>query len=267
MRSISIFLLAMLSGCGNITDLQDSISGLTNTTVIEAIILGVAGPESDDIPQDILDSFNEGTSLQALLVDADAVAAMNSADPVTGATVSVQGDPMGSVTASEIEGGLYTLEPGGGLDYAAGSRWTVSVMLPNESEAGTATLTLPQSASFSLSEGHTTGESLVLDLNGQGFTWVFVLVIDTVTGEVTYSNESEIADVGGLYEVTHGDDLVGMVEVPGVAFPQDSVYAVGVAGMVHQDDDSIDNLNTLLSGVIAGIMKIEPVSTLDLGGM
>jgi hypothetical protein len=35
---------------------------------------------------------------------------------------------------------------------------------------------------------------------------------------------------------------------------------VGVAGMVHQDEDAATNVNTVLSGALAGQMRIEVIT-------
>ena len=50
-------------------------------------------------------------------------------------------------------------------------------------------------------------------------------------------------------------------EIPGTAFPGDSVYAVGVAGVVHTTGDQLDNMNTALSTIMTGDMKVYAVNT------
>ena len=37
--------LALLMGCNNIDDLKDKVSGYTNPTVVEGLVLGVAEPD------------------------------------------------------------------------------------------------------------------------------------------------------------------------------------------------------------------------------
>ena len=257
------FCLVGLVGCDGIADIQESIDGFTNTTAIEAIVLGVVPPESDVLPDDIADVMGAGTSFKALVVDADAVAAMETAIPIDNASVWVEGAPMGTVAAYSLLEGLYTLEPGMGLEYAAGETWNIGVMVPGADNAGQVKITLPEATEFSLPETSPVGASMVLDLSGQGFNWAFVVVTNVVSGEVTYTNENEVSSVVDIYEVTHGESTISNVTIPGVAFPVPGVYAVGVAGMVHQGESAASNVNTLLSGAIAGQMRIEVIT---LGG-
>ena len=255
--------LVHLIGCGEIADIQESIDGFTNTTAIEAIILGVIPPESEALPDDIAEIMSAGTSFKALVVDADAVAAMETAIPIDNASVWVEGAPMGTIAAYSLLEGLYTLEPGMGLEYAPGETWNIGVMVPGAEDAGQVKITLPAATEFTLPKTSPVGASMVLDVSGQGFNWAFVIVTNVLSGEVTYTNEDEVSSVVDIYEVTHGESTISNVSIPGVAFPVAGVYAVGVAGMVHQGESAASNVNTLLSGAIAGQMRIEVIT---LGG-
>jgi hypothetical protein len=249
-----------LVGCGGIAEIQESIDGFTNTTALEAIILGVVPPESDILPEDVVDAMGAGTSFKALVVDADAVAAMEEATPIDDASVWVEGAPMGTVAAYSLLEGLYTLEPGMGLEYTAGETWKIGVMVPGDEDPGEVEITLPEATVFALPDTSPVGQSLTLDLAGQGFHWVFLVVTNALSGEVTFTNENEVSSVVDIYEVTHGESTISGVTIPGLAFPTAGVYAVGVAGMVHQDEDAATNVNTVLSGALAGQMRIEVIT-------
>jgi hypothetical protein len=84
-------------------------------------------------------------------------------------------------------------------------------------------------------------------------------VIDVQSGETTYSNQPE--DIKSLYEFTRGNDEITTVEVPGTAFSGQSIYALGVAGMVHTTSEDIENMNSALSSVMGGKMRMFPVVT------
>jgi hypothetical protein len=139
--------------------------------------------------------------------------------------------------------------------------WTVQVTPPSaQDEMGLVDVRLPIPPDVSPPAEHETGVSFVMDLGGQQFHAATVTVIDTFTGEVTFT--SGPSDVESLADAAHSDSFVGPVEVPGVAFPRDSVYALAVGGLVHQLDDGIVGLNTAFTGLLAGQVRVFPVSTL-----
>ena len=104
---------------------------------------------------------------------------------------------------------------------------------------------------------HDAGAPLALDLTGQGYQSTLLVVTEVTSGNTTYTSQPESAEE--LYELTSNPAPVGVVTIPGDAFPGPGTYAVGVAGMLHDTDDDLEGLNTLLSRGMAGKMRIFPI--------
>lgn len=256
------FLGVVLTGCAPIQELREDINGLTETLVLEALVLGVLPPDGDDIALDGTE-LEVGTSLQAVLVDADGSVALDDMVPLDGAGVTVLGDPMGQVQATPLGAGTYGLAPGEGLEYSAGAFWTLSVTPPrSDDEPGAVEILLPPPPNVSIPSQMDPGTSIALDLGGQQFHATWIQVVDTFTGMPTFT--SGPVDLETLYEAAHTDAFVGPVDIPGIAFTEPSVYAVAVGGLAHHDDTSIDGLNTAFTGVLAGQVRVFPVSTLPV---
>jgi hypothetical protein len=119
-------------------------------------------------------------------------------------------------------------------------------------------VTAPPPPDADLPTAHSAGQPLSVDLAGQGFDSVLVVVLDAASLELSYSNEP--ADIQELYEFGHGG-TGDSVEIPGDAFPGDSLYAVGVAGLVTADAADLDEVNTALSSMLAGKFRFYPVQT------
>ncbi len=68
-RVLTLGILAFTIGCGNFYDLRETIEGVTNPVVVQAMFLGVAPPESDLV---ILDDteFASGSAIRVFLADA-----------------------------------------------------------------------------------------------------------------------------------------------------------------------------------------------------
>nr|MBA2319596.1 hypothetical protein [Deltaproteobacteria bacterium] len=97
---------------------------------------------------------------------------------------------------------------------------------------------------------------ITVDLAGRGYASAIVVVFGP-DGAPTFGNQPE--SIGDLYESTLAD-TVESVEIPGSAFSDPGLHAVGVAGMSHSDADGLDALNTVLSKVRAGQMVFTPVT-------
>ena len=246
-----------LTGCGlfdKIKETTETLEGLTNPLVAQGLILGVEEPESEDISLEDA-GYAPGTTVTVFLADATDAADMENA-PIEGATVKVSGGSA-NATASEEQPGAYLIDPTEGLAYAASSLWTLSATIDGRDEASTATISLPAAAAVTVPETQDeTGQPLSLDLTGQGFASALVVVFNAECGEFTYSNEPN--SVTEIYNFGHGDGEATEVEIPGSAFPEEGVYAVGIAGMVHTTADDLNNFNTALSTFMAGKMVIYP---------
>ena len=250
-------LLAVSVGCEEWRAVQEAFEGFSEPTVVQALILAVAEPESEAVDLSVSE-FQPGTGATVFLANASDAQNIEEA-PIEGATVSVH-----EIAAIEQGDGAYVIDPGT-LEYAAGATWAVTAEVGEGS--GKASVVLPNAAAVTLPEQHTAGQDLLVDVAGQGFHAALVVVFDVATGAVTWSNEPQ--DAQELYDFTHGSADVESVTIPGAAaFPAESAYAVGVAGMMHGDAESIEGFNTLLSTAMAGQMKMYPVSTsaLPTGG-
>jgi hypothetical protein len=259
-------LLANLSGCDliasgreKINDVKEKIEGLTNPLVSDGVILSFVPPESD-----IFDfsntPYSEGTITTIGLADAKNAADLANA-PVTGAAITIRGNVQ--MDATETSPGIYTVELGSELQYTPNQTWEIDINPADADEIATVTLNLPTPVDLSgISESHTAGESLSVDVTGAGFNSAIVLVLDGMTGSTTYSNEPKT--ITELYNFMTGDEEITTVDIPAEAFPNQTMYMVGVAGMVHTTEDDITNVNTLLSKFMAGQMHFATTSTIDM---
>lgn len=254
----TLLLVPLLAGCSDLDDLKDKVDGFTNPTVIEGLVLGVAEP---DFEFDLSGTdFDKGAAGVVFLADAASVDEIESA-PITGADVNILSDSSGKVKLKGEGDGKYAVTGEDGFEYNAGEDLDLTIDFGDSSSG--ATVKAPAAASVSIAEEHTKGEGVTVDLSGQSFSSVLVVVFDASTGDITFSNEPN--GIKEIYDFTHGgaDGLV--VEIPGSAFSSESLYAVGVAGLKNAGADDFTDSNTLLSSYMAGKMKFFPVSTLTLG--
>ena len=259
-------LLANLSGCDliaqgrqKIEDVKDKIEGLTNPLVADGVILSFVPPQSDVI--DFSNTpYSEGTITTIGLADAKNAADLANA-PISGAAVTVRGNVQ--IDAEETSPGIYTVELGSELEYTANQTWGIDINPAEAEEIATVSLNLPAPIDLSsITEQHTANQSLVVDVTGAGFQSAIVLVMDGATGNTTYSNEPKT--ITELYNFMTGDEEITSVEVPAEAFPNQTLYLVGIAGMVHTTEDDIVNANTALSKFMAGQMHFATTSTVEI---
>ena len=258
MRAARLFLLfPLLAACQQIEDIKDKASGLVNPLVVEGLYLGVAEPESDEIDLSSTD-FANGAVIQVFLADAASVTDIEDA-PVEGATVRLRSDANGPQILNDEGSGRYAADAGDGLDYRASDGISLVVDL-TDGEASL-DLTAPPAADVDIDETHSANSAMVVDLEGQGFDSALVVVFEASSGDVTFSNRPE--SVKEIYDFSHGGDGESLIiELPATAFPDQTIYAVGVAGLVSATADEMVDVNTGLSTFMAGKMKFYPVSTL-----
>ncbi len=260
-----LLVLLTLTGCDALNKAKDTIDGLLEPVVVEGIVLGIEPPQSQEL-QDLLDQseFESGTTATIFMADAKEVDEIENA-PITGATVSLLGTGAG-VTLSEVDSGVYGLEPGTDpLPYAQGETWELeSVRTDGDAQqVSTAQVALPAAADFSqeIPEQHAVDTAITLDFTGLPYDSALVVVLDD-EGAVTYSNEP--STIKEVYDFTHGTTELGVVTIPAEAFPDEGIFMVGVAGMVNTDSADLTEMNTGLSSVVSGLMKTYAVSTLPL---
>ncbi len=238
-----------LAGCDAFDSTRDAIDGLTNPSIALGLVIAVDEPEEADLSSTDLEV---GTAFSLFLGDASSAADIENA-PINNATVTLEG-----VQTDDPTEGVYLITPDRGLVYEDGATWQVAMSLP--SGEASATLELPIAPDFDPITEQTAGTGVSIDLTGQGYNAVVVVVIEASSGDLTYSTEPQTARE--VYDLTRGNDEVTGIEVPGEAFPSENeVYVLGIAGLNHANGADVDGVNSLLSSVSAGKMVFQPVST------
>lgn len=257
MRRAVIIALLPLAACDQVKNTYD---GLTASIVGEGLVLGVEAPQSDMIDLSGT-AYGEGTGVTMFLGSAESANNIASA-PIEGAAVTISGASFGEVAATDLSGGVYSFGPDSSVTYEPNATWTITSTVPdrvNGPDVGVAHVVLPPAPDVTIAQQHDANTKIDVDLSGQGFSSSVVAVIDTQSGTVTYSNEPmSITDV---YDMTRGNADVGVVTIPASAFPNQSVYAVGIAGLTHTSSAELDNMNTAISAIAAGKMRMFPVVT------
>jgi len=261
-------LLVQLTGCDliakgkqSIQDVKDKIEGLTNPLVAEGVVMSFVPPESDLVTIEN-SPYTKGTITTIGLADAKNAADLANA-PVTGAAVTVRGNVQIDAVENAATPGLYSVDLGSELEYTANQTWNIDINPTDEDEVATVTINLPASIDTDLiPEEHTAGMPMEIDLTGDGYNSAIVIVLDGSTGNTTYSNEPKT--VTDLYNFMTGDDELTTVDIPDSAFPNQTLYMVGIAGMVHTTTDDIENMNTALSKFMAGQMRFTVTSTVEI---
>ena len=253
-----MLLSLMLLGCEELDEIKDVVDGVTNPLVVQGLILGVAEPEYEEI--DLSDTdWADGALVKVFLADASNVDDMANA-PVDGATVRLKVGQGDAVELVKDGGGAYSGNAEEqGISYEVGSDAAVNVVLDGDNSSVARLLPDAPLIADQIDYGHTKGTAIQLDLSQQDFDGVFGVVVNTETQEITWSNEP--GDIEAVYEFTHGDGQKRL-ELPAKAFADESVYAIGVAGMKTASSDDFDNMNTALSSFMVGQLRFVPTCTI-----
>ena len=237
--------IVLCSGCDLFEDVKETYEGLTDPLVVQSVVLGVEAAGVDDQTLESL-NFDVGVGSTVFLADAKSASDIDNA-PITGATIN-----MNSVAVPETGNGSYTLEPGP-LTYAPGASWNLDALIASDTSG--AVFTLPPAPNVTVPTTHTTSTPMSLSLSGQGYDIIVGLVADITTGEITWSNEPE--DIRDVYELATGSGTETL-DIPETAFPTSGAYVVGIAGLTKATAADMDNMNTALSNITAGKMKLFP---------
>jgi hypothetical protein len=251
---LPLVLLAM-SGCGlfrAVEELRDNIQNITNPLIAQGVILDLEMPDDPLLAAAVSDAgLQAGLTATVFVTEGLTVDDLDQA--LNNAKVSIEG-----VRATQGDAGVFSIWPLDGLNYQVGARWVLDVVRTDSASEGSMAITLPAAAPVVIPSEHVPGKPMVLDFKGLGYDSVLAYVFD-VDGRTTWTNQPE----SGLevFDLTQSTEAVKSLEIPGTAFPEDSIYAVAVAGMLHSDGTGIEGLNTLLSNLMAGQMQIYPVFT------
>ena len=248
--------MSFLGGCAAIDGLKDEVAGATNPLVMEGLVVGIAPPESADV--DLTGTaFESGASAVVTVADADSVDNLEEA-PVEGASVALLTETGGRVALLDMGSGRYAATAEDGLSYTEGDNATLSVDYGGGEESSSAQLQLPRRPDVSFPTNVPKGQPLHVNLTGQTFDNALVVVVDSATGETVWSNYP--TTIEEMYHLTHDAGALE-VDVPGSALNRESVYLVGVAGLVNADTANLSNVNTLLSAFTGGRLLFTGVST------
>jgi hypothetical protein len=266
MNARSLMLVPMLCGCQQLLALHDAVDGWTDTFVIQGLYLGVEEPGDLDLSNT---DWASSSRVTVFLADASQLDQVENA-PITGAVVSLLSAVNGGeMTMFEDASGSYVLSEEEGLRYAQGE--SVSIVSDYLDIEHRLQVDLPASPDLSsLPLIHPVQTKMTVDLSGQDYDTALIVVLNTETGELTWSNEPKSVDE--IYALSHPNGiLLGageesepidvVMEIPRTAFPEEGMYAVGVAGIYVSNPTTFEGVNTALSNMMAGKFKLEPVCT------
>jgi len=247
--------LAFLAGCSFLDGLDDYVSNV----VCEGIYLGVDDP---DLAAQLGLDVSDGAATTVFLARATSLSSVEANLLTDADSVSLRSG--GSTVELENQGdGTYLALGDGGLGYAAGATYVLEV--DHDGRSHTASAVAPDPPDLGdlpdagAGELHPTGQDLTVDLTGQGYDNWLGLVLDA-DGTVTWDNRPESA--GDYIDWIGGSDDVGVVTIPGSAFPDaGSVYVVGVAGVRRSLDAELSNFNPIVSNWAVGALAAAPVGT------
>lgn len=114
-------------------------------------------------------------------------------------------------------------------------------------------------AQVEAAEFHPVGTAITVDLSEEDFEYWIVVVTDQA-GNITYDNLPQESEE--LIDWVLEAEPIDSIEIPGSAFPDpDSLYAVGVAGVVFADTKDYAGFNWLISNIGAGTLTVTALVT------
>lgn len=251
-----MLLVPMMLGCADFNKLKNTVDGVTNPLVMVGAFLGIEQPSDPNMNMDGTE-FSGSAVVTTVLADASSVAEMAD-NPVGGASATLRSDSNGTVDLVEGDAGDYQASSDDGLVYTEGESVKIAV---DWDGVHSASIDSPRPAAFSTPQSHTRGEGVIVDLSGQDYDSVFVVVYDVLNQEITFDNRP--TDIVAIYDWTHGVGTI-RVEIPGDAFGAESIYGLGVAGLRHSEAEDFTDTNTLLSTFASGKFTFNGVYTMDV---
>lgn len=249
-----------LSGCAALSEWTERAYGLASRVAVQGFALGVEEPDDDDVAGALAASdYATGVEVTAFLADAAELGEMEEA-PILGANVAWLAPSDGSVRMRELGLGRYSLDGGDGISYVPGEAAALSTVW--EDRTRRASVRLPPAPRADLPTEHEARTPLAVDIGGQGFDGLLVVVVAVPDGRTSWTNLP--VDVDALYSLSQEGGPTG-ISLPPEAFPGEGLFAVGLGGLTRADPEDFEELNTMLSGFLAAEMTFARVCTLPAG--
>ncbi len=248
----------LFTGCDLLEEAKDELTDLTNPLVGQVMLVGIAEPDDPTVATALEGTdWEMGMFAQTFLADATSANDLSNA-PVSDATVKLKVGANQAIQLMEDEDGSYSATHEDGLVYQVNANVEVSVNL----EGGPALLKnkLPPEPDVDIPSQQAKGAKMIVDLEGTNYNAVLGVVVNAQSQAIVWSNEPTTAEE--IYDFTHNDEAIRKLEIPGASFANPGVYAVGIAGLVNGDPDEFENVNSLLSGFMAGKMSLYPVTVM-----
>jgi hypothetical protein len=256
----------ILGSCEDFQIMQDNVADATRVVAGQGLILGVSDPGIPGV--DLSETgFTSGAQAAVFLVSIKEIAQLQLADignsPLEGASIRIVDREGNSGNATPEVAGIYLMPPSPDLAFVTDSTFMVEAEVGGE--LSTAEITVPAPAQISVPQTHGANDPMSINLAGQGFAGVVVVVIAaSLDGvEVTYSNQpaSPSEAFGFAVDIATAQEDIAFVDIPGSAFYIDNaIYAVGVAGITANTADDLDNFNSFFSDFMAGHLVFSTTS-------
>ena len=247
----------LLTGCDLLDEAREELDNLTNPLVGQVLVVGIDEPDDANVAAALEGTdWDMGVFAQVFLADATSADDLSKA-PVGQATVKATVGANDPIRLEEIETGSYTATNADGLVYQVNANVEISVDL--EGGAGILSNKLPAAPELNIPKQQSQNTALVVNLSGN-YNAVLGVVVNAQNQNVIWSNEPTTPEE--IYNFSRSTDIVETLEIPASAFSSPGVYAVGVAGLVNGNSDDYENVNSLLSGFMAGKMGLYPVTVL-----
>lgn len=234
---------ASMTGCKLFGTLQEAVELLENPITMQGIYVGLDVPLGLDTAGTALES---GAQAQAWVQETST----DGVNTATGAKVSLVSDRAGSVKLSEEEG-YWSANGDDGLEFVEAD--DVRLIVDVGGVRSSIRMSTPFGAVVDIPENHTAGNSIRVDMTEQGFDNGGVVVANLFTGEEVWRSEYNVE------EPVDPDNL--LIDIDGTIFLPDQLYAVGALGLVASEEEDLQDLNKIGSGMLSGLMMLHTVST------
>lgn len=250
-RSVGVAVAGALFGSGCV---ELDFASLSDPKIVEAVVLDVTMAEGLHAHDDIADVL--GTWVTVQLVDADGTAAEGEAMPINNATVTLTDHRDQDIQAMPMGNGMFELGPDQGVAYVDGADWTLEVAFEDDTP-GVLSMRLPPAAPVVVPTEQPVGLPMTVPINAPGYQVGAVSVYELATSELTHWDVPD--SYAELYDAVHGGSDLTELQIAGTAFPRPGPYIVGVGVLSTDADLHLQDLNTTLSGGLAGRMELHAV--------